>query len=159
MNGDFKTYRGRYISAVGIPTVIAAVYSSSQGRRWHGEIYIFLSGAAPAFHMQRCSIDGTQVPEELVVLDSQYMHAELLQQAQGVLSQCLYDKYVKAGGDVLLGGQIELQESEAVDIVRLWMRREFSSDLKKIKEITKCTALNDFLFDVVNLPHISGPET
>jgi len=144
--------RGRYMAGVGLPLVVFAV--GKQGTyRWYGEYFLFLSGSANAFYPHRTLVEADKIPDRVAEVDIAFLRSELELQVQGQLSAHLAKVAAQQGNPSLIGHALELARGEKEDIVRLWMSGKFEQEVQKMRSVTSCDKLHQFLDDVVQLEH------
>jgi len=144
--------RGRYMSGIGLPLVVFAV--GKQGTyRWYGEYFLFVSGSANAFYPHRTLVDAGKIPDRIAEVDIAFLRAELELQVQGQLSAHLGKVAAQHGNASLIRQVLGLERGEKEDIVRLWMSGKFEHEVQKMRSVTNCDKLRQFLDDVVQLEH------
>jgi hypothetical protein len=144
--------RSSGIFAMGIPLIVMCA-GEREKNHWWGEYHVLVSGRHPAFYSHRCSFDGSGVPQEIATVDLLYMRGELEQQVQGQISSHCFDVFEQSKNEFYLQS-FELADGEKADLLRLWLRGEFHTEIEKILRETQCEELRAFLSEVTRLPSI-----
>jgi hypothetical protein len=144
--------RGEYMAGVGQPLVVFTV--GKQGTyRWYAEYFLFLSGSANAFYPHRTLVDASKIPDRVAEVDIAFLRAELELQVQAQLSAYLGKVAAQRGNPGLIHQALKLDRGEKEDIVRFWMSGKFEQEVQKMRSVTSCDKLRQFLDDVVQLEH------
>lgn len=148
--------RGTGISAFGAPLIVMAAQKSGQ-QHWIGEYYILLGGRYPAFIPWVTGINAKNVPENIATIDAEYMKIELDQHSASALSIHCFDLYEETKKDGLLN-KLEFLDGEKTDILRAWLRGQYSEDIRRMHQLTKIDSLRSYLQGVVHLTPMVSPS-
>ena len=151
MTDEFKVLRSTRVSSVGTLTAIISAGSLGQ-KSYFGEYFILIDEPNEAYLCKRVLVDATKVPEDMVLIDNEWMFDELKQQISGELSKFLWEIYERTEDKSCLIDPFELLEVDKKKLINLWIRGNQTKNIEHVYQNTQTSSLREYLQDIRVLP-------
>jgi hypothetical protein len=133
-------------------TYAVAVGIHTSGQYFKGEYFVMTQLPNPALHKVTFRYSSTDVPEDLLTVDVDFMVEEAGNQAEIHLIDRLSERATELQRLELLSLHVQLIECAVRPFVGCWLRGQFHNQLREIASSTECTSLAAYINMVSQLP-------
>lgn len=141
-------------TAFGDPTIVVTAQGTDVNR-YFGEYFTLYRGTEPRMEQGILKLNGSEIPDNVLKVDLQFMLNEAFQFALTGYRSILSQKYPQVVELNLFRPPFEIIPTKKAHLAQLWMRNEFHTQLLAVQQATRCSELRSFIEEVKRLPVIT----